>query len=94
MPLFIPTMLFRSIFETLRDRSAAARKVKSESLCADCHFAHVQYAANARMAISCTFGAPVRQMKLNVLYCTDYSPRNMPVRTRVIGFVREIEPAA
>jgi hypothetical protein len=28
-------------------------------------------------------------MKLDVLYCTDYEARNLPVRVRAIGFVRE-----
>jgi hypothetical protein len=54
----------------------------------------VQYGANARRAISCTYGGGVRPMKLDVLYCTDYQDRNLPTRTRVIGFVREIAPAA
>jgi hypothetical protein len=53
----------------------------------------MQYGANARRAISCTFGGAVRPVKLDVLYCTDYQPRNRPVRSRPIGFVREIAAA-
>jgi hypothetical protein len=68
------------------------RVPKAQSACADCFYAHVQYTANARCAISCTYGGAVRPMKLNVLYCTDYRARNMPLRVGVIGFVREIAP--
>jgi hypothetical protein len=66
---------------------------KPQPLCADCFYAHVQYAANARRAISCSYGGAVHPMKLDVLYCTDYRDRNLPVRAGVIGFVREIVPA-
>ncbi|HEY4054406.1 MAG TPA: hypothetical protein VGL74_11710 [Terriglobales bacterium] len=93
MPLFILAMFFRAVVEAVRQRRAATRKVKSESLCADCYFAHVQYAANTRRAISCTYGGAVRPIRLDVLYCTDYRNRNLPVRAGVIGFVREIAPA-
>jgi len=93
MPLFILAMFCRAVFEAVRERRAVARKVRPDSLCADCYFAHVQYAANARRAISCTYGGAVRPMKLDVLYCTDYRDRNLPVRAGVIGFVREIAPA-
>lgn len=65
---------------------------KSVSLCGDCLYAHVQYATNGQRAISCTFGGAVRPMKLDVLYCTDYRNRNLPVRASAIGFVREIAP--
>jgi hypothetical protein len=69
------------------------RAPKPQPLCADCFHAHVQYAANARQAISCTYGGAVRPMKLDVLYCTDYRARDLPLRAGVIGFVREIAPA-
>jgi len=61
--------------------------------CVGCLRAHVQYAANARRAISCAYGGAVRPMKLDVLYCTDYQTRNASARSRVVGFVREIVPA-
>ncbi len=32
-------------------------------------------------------------MKLDVLYCTDYRARDLPLRDAVIGFVHEIAPA-
>ena len=74
---------------------ACIRKVpgpEPQPLCADCSYAHVQYAANARRAISCTYGGAVRPMKLDVLYCTDYRARTLPFRSGVVGFVREIAP--
>ena len=90
MPWFIFVMLFKVAFEAIRASIAKARKAKLAPLCADCFFAHVQY---ARRAISCTFGGAVRPMKLDVLYCTDYRARDMPLRAGVIGFVHEIAPA-
>jgi hypothetical protein len=68
------------------------RAPKPVPLCGDCLHAHVQYAANGQRAISCTFGGAVRPMKLDVLYCTDYRKRDLPVRASAIGFVREIAP--
>jgi hypothetical protein len=53
----------------------------------------VEYAANARRAISCAYAGAVRPMKLDVLYCTDYQARNVSARSHVVGFVREIVPA-
>jgi hypothetical protein len=93
MPWFIFVMFCKVACEAIRERIALARKAKSASLCADCYFAHMQYGANARMAISCTFGGGVRPMKLDVLYCTDHRARNLPLRAGVIGFVHEIGPA-
>jgi hypothetical protein len=61
--------------------------------CVGCLHAHVQYATNARRAISCAYGGSVRPMKLDVLYCTDYQARNLSARSHVVGFVREIVPA-
>ena len=91
MPLII-TLLCRIAVDAVR----AIRKRqgnKPAPLCAGCSYAHVQYAANARRAISCTYSGGVRQMKLDVLYCTDYRDRDVPLRARVIRFVYEIEPA-
>jgi hypothetical protein len=93
MPWVIFVMLFKVAFEAIRDRIARAHKAKPAQLCAECSFAHVQYAANARLAISCTFGGALRPMKLDVLYCTDFRARDLPLRAGVIGFVHEIAPA-
>ena len=89
---FLVFVLFRVFVEAVRVFRSKARETKPDPLCAGCFHAHVQYAANARRAISCTYAGAVRPMKLDVLYCTDYQARNLPARPRVIGFVREIAP--
>ena len=93
MPLVLVVMFVKAVFEGVRVSRAKAREMKAETLCARCQYAHVQYAVNAKRAISCAYGGAVRPMKLDVLYCTDYQLRNSPTRTRTIGFVREIVPA-
>ncbi len=90
---FVAFVLLKILIEAVRTFAAQARKIRPDPLCAGCFHAHVQYAANARRAISCTYGGGVRPMKLDVLYCTDYKARNSPARPRAIGFVREIAPA-
>jgi hypothetical protein len=80
------------VLEAVRVFRHKAHEAKRAPLCADCFFAHVQYAADARRAISCAYGGAVRPMKLDVLYCTDYRARDMPLRAGVIGFVHEIAP--
>ena len=59
-------------------------------LCAGCAFVHMQYGATGRNAVFCTFGGGVREVKLDVLYCTDYRDRNAPPRLVQIGFAPEI----
>ncbi|HEX3740360.1 MAG TPA: hypothetical protein VHV29_11605 [Terriglobales bacterium] len=93
MPLIIFVMLFKAVFEGIHECVRKTSEAKPAPLCADCAFAHVQYGANARRAISCTYGGGVRPMKLDVLYCTDYRARDVPMRPGVIGFVYEIAPA-
>jgi hypothetical protein len=93
MPLAIFLLITRFVAEVVRVLARKAREAKPQPLCVDCLHAHVQYAANARRAISCGYGGVVRPMKLDVLYCTDYCARNVPMRAGVIGFVREIAPA-
>lgn len=93
MPVLIG-MVFRVVFEALRIFRKKVRESKPSPLCLDCIHAHVQYGTNARRAISCTYSGAVREMKLDVLYCTDYRVRTAPQeRVRAIGFVREIVPA-
>jgi hypothetical protein len=91
MPLFIFAVVIKFAAGLVRARRV--RRAESKSLCADCSYAHVQYGANGRRAISCTYGGAVRPMKLDVLYCTDYLSRNLPSRARLIGFVHRIAPA-
>jgi hypothetical protein len=85
-------LAWQIVRESIRAGIRKIRVPKPQPLCADCFYAHVQYAANARRAISCTYGGAVRPMKLDVLYCTDYRARTLPFRSGV-GFVREIAPA-
>ena len=60
-------------------------------LCADCAFVHMQYGATGRNAVFCTFGGGVREVKLDVLYCTDYRDRNAPPRLVRVGFAPEVQ---
>ena len=89
----IVLLISQAIRECARSCARKLRAPKPEPLCADCFYAHLQYAANARRAISCTYGGAVRPMKLDVLYCTDYRTRTLPFRNGMVGFVREIVPA-
>jgi hypothetical protein len=91
MPLIIALLCRIAVGAVRAIRNS--RENKPAPLCADCSYAHVQYAANARRAISCTYNGGIRPMKLDVLYCTDYRDRDVPLRAGVIGFVYEIEPA-
>jgi hypothetical protein len=93
MPMAIFALIMSFVIEFARALVRKAREVKPQPLCVDCLHAHVQYAANGRRAISCGYGGAVRAMKLDVLYCTGYCPRNAPTHVGVIGFVREIAPA-
>jgi hypothetical protein len=89
MPFAAFVLLFKFIAEVMRVIVRKMREVTPKPLCAECFFAHVQYGANARRVISCTYGGEVRPVKLDVLCCTDYRTRDVPLR-RAIGFVREI----
>lgn len=82
MPLIIIAMLFKLVLDGIRECVRKTNESKPAPLCAGFVFAHVQYGANARRAISCTYGGGVRPMKLDVLYCTDYRARDMPVASR------------
>ena len=84
MPALVFVLLFKMVFEAVRVFQQHAKL--PVLLCADCFSAHVQYTANARCEISCTYGGAMRPMKLDVLYCTDYRARHLPLRAGVIGF--------
>jgi hypothetical protein len=86
MAAFAVVLICRLIFEVVRSAVRATRKAKPQPVCLNCVFAHVQYAADGRIAISCTFGGVVRPMKLDVVYCTDFRDRNRPVEKPPIGF--------
>jgi hypothetical protein len=93
MPWLFVALLFRIIIEAVRGYIRARREARPKPICANCFYAHVQYGSKSQRAISCTFGGAVRPMKLDVLYCTDYRARDLPLRAGVIGFVRKIVPA-
>jgi hypothetical protein len=92
MPFMVFVVVFNFIFRIM-PRFLRKREAKPVPLCVGCFRAHLQYGANAKRAISCTYGGAARPIKLDVLYCTDYQTRNPPLRPRVIGFVREIVTA-
>ena len=88
----IVAFIFSLVSQVVRVLVRKAREAKPYSHCIDCRNAHVQYAANGRRETSCGYGGTMRPVKLDVLYCTDYSARNRPVPARAVGFVREIAP--
>jgi hypothetical protein len=96
MPALFLAFLVRLIVEIVK----AVRKQKANKprpLCTDCAHAHVQYAANGRRAIACTFAGAVRPVQIDVMYCTDYRDRNAAPRLMQIGFahpIRSLEAVA
>ena len=85
----MPVVVFlfvQIVVEAIRAFVSKERAVKPQPLCVDCSYAHVQYGASGKRAISCTYGGMVRPVTLDVLYCTDYRNRNVQIRTARIGF--------
>lgn len=89
MPVLFWVLTVRAIEEFCR-RMRKARANKLRPLCTDCVHAHVQYAANGRRAIACTFAGSVRPVHIDVMYCTDYRDRKAAPRLGQIGFIRPI----
>jgi len=92
MPMLLFALLYNFVRETVRVHLRNKRKDQTDSLCASCFHAHIQYGTKTRRAISCAYTGSMRAMTLDVLYCTDYQARNQPTRRR-IGFVYEIASA-
>jgi hypothetical protein len=90
MPFFVVVLLMKIVVEAIRAFRRVTVATKPETLCVRCQFAHVQYAVNAKRAISCGFGGALRAISLDVLYCTDFKDRNVPEPVRIVGFVHEI----
>ncbi|HEY7098104.1 MAG TPA: hypothetical protein VH437_15365 [Terriglobales bacterium] len=65
---------------------------KTRGLCSQCSFVHMQYGMRGHNAVFCTFGAVVRPVQIDVMYCTDYVDRGTPSRLVQIGFTTQ--PAA
>ncbi|HVH86378.1 MAG TPA: hypothetical protein VM912_06615 [Terriglobales bacterium] len=84
MPVLI-FVLIRFVIEIVR-AARGERERKPQPVCVGCVFAHAQYAANGRIAISCTFGGGLRPMKLDVVYCTDFRDRTRLVQIAPVGF--------
>ena len=79
-----------AVVRAIRDK----RLPRTRSLCASCCFVHMQYAANGRNAVFCTFGGVVRPVQIDVMYCTDFRDRNATVRIVRLGFVPSTAEAA
>jgi hypothetical protein len=92
VPTVLFVILFRLILSGVTQFLTRKRVQKPKPLCTECSFAHIQFGACGRRAVSCTFGGVVRPMKLDVLYCTDYRPRIAPARP-AIGFVCDVASA-
>lgn len=90
MPLFVFVILM-GIVRGLIAALKRPRKKPAHGLFAGCGFVHMQYGATGRNAVFCTFGGGVREVKLDVLYCTDYRDRNAMPRLVQIGFAREVQ---
>lgn len=89
MPIFIFAVLI-NFLRVLRIHLRNGRQSRPKTLCTDCLHAHMQYGSKAERAISCTFGGGIRSINLDVLYCTHYQNRSVPVRVRMIGFERQV----
>jgi hypothetical protein len=91
MPLFLFFVLINIL---VRIGAATVRKRRAprpEPMCATRSFAHMQYTAGGKRAISCTFAGGARPITIDLMYCTDYRDRSAPRRVAVVGFAREPE---
>ena len=92
MPALFLVLIVRVIAEIVN--AARTRMAdKPPPLCTACSHAHMQYSANGRRAIACTYGGSVRRVVLDVMYCTDYHDRNAVPRLVSIGFERPVADA-
>lgn len=90
MPLFVLAMLMAFVRGLLAALKRPHKKLL-RALCTDCAFVHMQYGATGRSAVFCTFGGGVREVKLDVLYCTDYRDLNAAPRLVQVGFAPEAQ---
>ena len=93
MPTILLVIIVRLVVMVVGALANRRRGSKPKPLCTECAFAHIQFGACGRRAISCTFGGGVRPMKLDVLYCSDYRSRSTAPRP-AIGFVSSIGVAS
>ncbi|HTS07209.1 MAG TPA: hypothetical protein VMP68_16635 [Candidatus Eisenbacteria bacterium] len=92
MPTILFVIVVRLVMMSIAAMANHRNAPKPKPLCNECAFAHIQFGACGRSTISCTFGGGVRLLKLDVLYCTDYVPRQRPIRP-AIGFIRQVGPS-
>ena len=78
-------VLYLILFAVIRT-VRRTRTLKPRGLCSECAFVHMQYGMNGRNAVFCTFGAVVRPVQIDVMYCTDYCDRGTTPRLVQIGF--------
>ena len=94
----MPLLVYLALINVLVRIGAAAvrkdREPKPEPMCSTCSFAHMQYAAGGKRAVSCTFAGGVRPITIDVMYCTDYRDRFTPQRVAIVGFARDPHEAA
>jgi hypothetical protein len=92
MPVVV-LLLMKVVVGAIREAVHKMRAAKPQPLCVECFYAHVQYGANGRLAISCTYGGIVRPITLDVLYCSDYRNRNVQPNLVRIGFAPDVQGA-
>lgn len=82
-------VLIQMVRVLVKEREAAAAE-KTKPLCHDCTSAHLQVDGKGRTTVFCTFGGGVRPVKAEVVFCTDFRNRYVPVRPVPVGFVPAI----
>jgi len=87
MPGIVFYIIAMAVLRALRLALVERRGAKPRGLCSECAFVHMQYGANGRNAVFCTYGGGVRPVTLDVLYCTDFRNRYVQIRPARIGFV-------
>ena len=88
--MIVPSVAFVMLIGVVRALRERVRKPRPQPLCEQCSCAHMQYASSGRAAIFCTFGGGVRPVKVDVMYCADFSQRGVVLRRAHIGFVLPI----
>ena len=87
MPTILLLLVVRGLIAVVTAIRGKQFANKPKPLCNECAFAHIQFGACGKRAISCTYGGGVRSLAIDVLYCTGYQPRFVPARP-AMGFVQ------
>ncbi len=91
--VMILVVVLVQIMRVLFKQHGTVESQKAQPLCNDCTFAHVQVDGKGHTTIFCTFGGGVRPVKAEVVFCTDFRNRYVPVRQVPVGFVPVISAA-